>query len=180
MGGPTPHRIAEDTLSVWEVCDIVKDSGFSTLQSPTMATPKAAKGFSVSFDEEAPVPWPRRCLDMCHFCVEILDLFPKMAILWGHLIKHWDFLLYFQRTPPIGELAVKRWGNTPGNSPVFRGHPPRQRSFDTNLQLHHTQVEETRYDREILEDIRSFMKEEETLQVTWAGAVEWCRSGSRG
>ena len=54
------HSIAaEDTLSVWEVCDIVKDSGFSTLQSPT-AAPKAGKAGRVSFDgatEEASVPW---------------------------------------------------------------------------------------------------------------------------
>lgn len=55
------------------------------------------------------------------------------------------------------------------------GHPKWKRSNLTHLELHHTQVvEETRYDREILEDIRTFMQEEETIEVTWAF---WCCFG---
>ena len=41
----------------------------------------------------------------------------------------------------------------------------------SHFELHTEVAEETRYDREILEDIRICMQEEENIDVTWAGAV---------
>lgn len=43
--------------------------------------------------------------------------------------------------------------------------PKAAKGFSVSFDGEEAPVEETRYDREILEDIRSFMKEEETLQA---------------
>ena len=50
----------------------------------------------------------------------------------------------------------------------------------SHFELHTEVAEETRYDREILEDIRICMQEEENIDVTWAGAVFFGACPGRG